>query len=110
MNAEHSPSSNASPLLTKCLQALREREMELRARGILHAGIFGSVARGNDDEKSDVDVIVDVRHGAELGILGILRLRNELTQVFGRSVDVISRDALQSLKHDRVLMDMVAAF
>jgi predicted nucleotidyltransferase len=52
--------------------------MDMRARGILHAGIFGSVARGNDVETSDVDVI--------------------------------SRDALQSIKHDRVLVDMVAAF
>lgn len=47
-------------MLTKCLETLRERESELRARGVLHAAIFGSVARGEDDEKSDVDVIVQV--------------------------------------------------
>ena len=47
-----------SPLLAECLKTLREREADLHARGILHAGVFGSVARGEERENSDIDVVV----------------------------------------------------
>lgn len=99
-----------SPLLAECLKTLRERETDLHARGILHVGIFGSVARGEGQDESDVDIIVDVAHNARFGILDLVHLRNELVQAFGRSVDVVSTSALKSPKHDRILKEMVRAF
>jgi predicted nucleotidyltransferase len=92
------------------LALLREHETELHARGVLHAGVFGSVARGEDDERSDIDVIVDVKLGTGFGLTGLIRLQNELAQAFGRSVDVISKDALKSPRHDRILSDVIEAF
>lgn len=43
-------------VLADCLAALRERESELRAQGVLHAGIFGSVARGEVVPSVDFEV------------------------------------------------------
>jgi predicted nucleotidyltransferase len=48
------------PALQGFLHTLREHEAELRALGVRHASIFGSVARGDMHEDSDVDVLVDL--------------------------------------------------
>lgn len=99
-----------SPLLAKCLQTLREREADWRARGVLHAAIFGSVARGEDREDSGVDVIVELPRGGWLGLTGLLDLREELEQSLGRSVDVVSMGGLKSPKHDHIRKEMIVAF
>lgn len=67
---------------------LRKRESELHARGILHAGIFGSVARGTDQADSDIDVVVEIQSGIGFGTLGLIRLEEELGRLFDRPVDV----------------------
>jgi predicted nucleotidyltransferase len=97
-------------LLAVCLQTLREREADPRARGILHAAIFGSVAKGTAHAGSDIDVIVDVQLGAGFGIFELTGLKLQLEQVLGRHVDIMSLDALQSPKHDDILLNMVRAF
>ena len=104
------PGSPYSPMLTKCLETLRERESELRARGVLHAAIFGSVARGEDDEKSDVDVIVQVDYKVFAGFSGLFDLEEEFSREFGRSVDVVTMGGLKSPKHDHIRKEMVMAF
>src|SRR5208282_168454 len=69
-----------SPLLVQCLNVLREQAPKLREQGIVHAGIFGSVARGDDDPKSDVDVLIDISaFDVAFGITKMVRLRRELS-------------------------------
>ena len=99
-----------SPLLAECLKTLREREADLHARGILHAAIFGSVARGEDRGDSDIDVIVEVQRNAGFGVIKLVGLQRELGQAFGRSVDVVSKGGLKSPKHDHILVEMIQAF
>jgi predicted nucleotidyltransferase len=99
-----------SPLLKQCLHMLQAREAALHARGVLHAAVFGSVARGDEREGSDIDVIVEVQRGVGFGLTGLLDLQEELTRDFGRSVDVVSMGGLKSPKHDRILRDMIVAF
>ena len=62
--------SPPSPLLERCLATLREREHEheLRVQGVLHAGVFGSVARGEDHERSDIDVMVELNPEHRVGV------------------------------------------
>jgi uncharacterized protein len=45
--------------LEQALQTLRMAEAELRAKGIAHAGIFGSTARGEQRAGSNIDIIID---------------------------------------------------
>ncbi|MGU3666312.1 nucleotidyltransferase family protein [Methylobacterium sp. A49B] len=42
------------------LDILRANEAELRRRGVLHAALFGSVARGEAHAESDVDVMIEI--------------------------------------------------
>ncbi|MDO9295140.1 nucleotidyltransferase family protein, partial [Bradyrhizobium sp.] len=42
------------------IEKLKERETDLRAQGVAHAALFGSVARGDDNPDSDIDILVDL--------------------------------------------------
>jgi predicted nucleotidyltransferase len=99
-----------SPLLAECLTTLRAHEVDLRKRGVIHVGIFGSVARGDYDEESDVDVIVQVDYNIFPDLVGLLELKDEFSQAFARPVDVVSMGGLKSPKHDHIRHEMVMAF
>ncbi len=99
-----------STVLEATLRILRQREPELKARGILHAAIFGSVARGEDRDDSDIDVVVEVQRGFGFGTVGLMDLEDELGVALGRAVDVISLGGVRSPKHDGILRDMIQAF
>jgi len=49
-----------STINNQVLQTLRALEPELRAVGVCHVSVFGSVARGDDSASSDVDLAVDL--------------------------------------------------
>lgn len=55
--------------------------------------LFGSVARGTDDERSDIDFLVDLDAGRSILDLGALSL--DLEDLLGASVDVVTERALQ---------------
>jgi len=82
------------------LGALRARRQEIlrvaSAYGASNIRVFGSVARGEADEASDVDLLVDIhteaRGFAYFGVLG--DLRRALADLLGRDVDVIDSAVL----------------
>ena len=47
---------------------LKGAEAELKARGVIHAALFGSVARGEDRPDSDIDVMVEIDPDAPLDV------------------------------------------
>jgi predicted nucleotidyltransferase len=64
------------------IRTLRAHEAELRAEGISHVYLFGSVARGEEDEKSDVDLFYD----CEPECFGFLQFMGIRERVPGYSV------------------------
>jgi len=74
--------------LPKVLATLRSRKDELRARGIEHMWIFGSVARGEETASSDIDIAVEISPTAKLSLTGFARLRLDLTDILGRTADL----------------------
>lgn len=77
----------ASP--TGCLVAAHRRELNdvLRRHGVTNARIFGSVARGDDHEGSDLDLLVDFAPGTSL--VDIIGIQDELESVLGAAVDLV---------------------
>lgn len=67
-----------------------------RHRGVSVA-VFGSVARGEEREGSDVDFLVRFAPGSSL--LDLLGMQDELAVVLGRPVDVVSEGALKPRDH-----------
>ena len=72
--------------------------------GIAELSLFGSVARGTESAASDVDLLYVMAPGRTLGF-GINRLEDELSVVFGRRVDLVSKRSLHRLLRDRVLAE-----
>lgn len=63
--------------------------------------LFGSRANGNFREDSDVDLIVDFPD--DVGLLAVISLQYKLEDIWGLSVDVISRDGLKgSMIEDKI--------
>jgi len=71
--------------------------------GVARLMIFGSVARGTADLSSDVDVLYELQPGRRLG-WEIEDLSDELSELFGRPVDLVSRAAL----HERLRAAVLA--
>ncbi|MDU0348239.1 nucleotidyltransferase family protein [Actinomyces sp. MRS3W] len=82
-----------------------ERLDELCRRfGIAGLDIFGSVARGEANSSSDIDLLYQLEPGRSLG-WEIEDLSNELSVLFGRPVDLVSRRSLHPLIREQVLAD-----
>jgi predicted nucleotidyltransferase len=81
----------------------RLREVCVRY-GIARLQIFGSVARGEALPSSDVDVLYELEPGVRLG-WEIEDLNEELSGLFGRPVDLVSKKALHPLLRETVLTE-----
>ena len=75
-----------------------------RRFGIARLDVFGSVARGEDGPGSDVDLLYELAQGRARG-WEIEDLSQDLADLFGRPVDLVSRKALHPLIRDQVLAD-----
>ncbi|MEZ5139642.1 MAG: nucleotidyltransferase family protein [Acidimicrobiales bacterium] len=78
---------------------------EICARyGVARLDVFGSVSRGEDRPDSDIDILYALVPGRRLG-WNIEDLTDELTVLFGRPVDLISRQALHERLRESVLSE-----
>lgn len=72
---------------------------------ITEIGIFGSYARGEQTELSDVDILVDYKTAPTFIML--VELRDYLSQLFGLKVDIVTKNGLKPRIRDRVLSDAI---
>lgn len=62
---------------------------------IRRLALFGSVLREDFRPDSDVDVLVDFEEGAEPGLVDLVGIQDELSQILGRQVDLVERKAVE---------------
>lgn len=74
-------------------------------RGASNVRVFGSVARGEDTEGSDVDLLVDLNDG--VGLVAVSALTREIAEIIGVDVDVVPADSLKAAMRDRVLAEAI---
>ena len=91
-------------------ETLRERRDEIRQIAAKHGAhnvrVFGSVARGEADSKSDIDLLVDMEPGRSLLDLGGLLM--DLQELLGCKVDVVTEKGLRGRIRERVIKEAVA--
>ena len=92
------------------IRVLRRHEADLRARGIVHAALFGSVARGEAGPKSDLDVLIELDPNLSLDIFAYAGLKRYVAELFGGPVDVVNKAALKPYLRQPVSADAVYAF
>ena len=74
-------------------------------RGASNLRVFGSVARGEETEQSDVDLLVDL--DADVGVVGLVGLARVIGDVLGADVDVVPADSLKPAIRDQVLAEAI---
>ena len=62
--------------------------------------VFGSIARGEDQPNSDVDLVVDLEKGT--GLFALEALRRELSKILGAPVDIAPSDSLRPRVREEV--------
>jgi predicted nucleotidyltransferase len=73
----------------------------LQKNGIVKAALFGSIARGESTNESDVDLLVKFPDGKSL--LDLIGLKLELEDILGRDVDVLTYDSVHPLLKETIL-------
>jgi len=78
----------------------------LKKYGVKKAGIFGSVVRGEDTEKSDVDILVEI--DARMSLLDFAGLKLELEEALGIKVDMGEYSTIKPIIKEQILSEEVA--
>lgn len=98
------------PDLQAVLSTLRDHESDLRRLGVLHAGVFGSVARGEAGGESDIDVLVDLDENRPMGVFEYARLKLYIDDLLYSASDVVNRRTLKPFLRSGILRDTINAF
>lgn len=80
---------------------------ELRGAGLRALYLFGSEARGEASETSDIDLLFEVEDDAAFSLVDQATLQIRLQEMFGRKVDFVERQALRPRMRGRVEREMV---
>lgn len=92
--------------LDNIMTQLRALQPDLQRRYPIHGiGVFGSYARGEQRDDSDLDLLVDLGEG--MGLIEYVRLQMELSDALGVHVDLVEREALRPRIAPHVLAEVV---
>ncbi len=92
------------------LTRLRQFEPSLRARGVRKLYLFGSTARDEAGDLSDLDLLFEHDPTSRFSLFTQASLIEELSAAFGAKVDLIAMDGLRAPFRERVAPEMVQVF
>jgi uncharacterized protein len=102
--------TTSTDLAAHVIAVLRAHESELRAAGIRRLSLFGSVARGDAEAGSDVDLATELDPGARIGLFALTALERRLADLLGRPVDLVPEPAEQRRLQTSIDRDRQLAF
>jgi len=77
----------------------------LRQHGVVKAGVFGSIVRGEATKKSDIDILIQFK--GRKSLLDLIGLELELEKSLRRDVDLLTYNSIHPLLRDRILNEEV---
>ncbi|HVC61038.1 MAG TPA: nucleotidyltransferase domain-containing protein [Acetobacteraceae bacterium] len=89
---------------------LPENEAALRARGVAHAALFGSRARGDARPDSDTDIMIEIDSDAPVGVWEYVAIKEYIASLFDGPVDVVNREGLKPYVRPAATADAIYAF
>jgi hypothetical protein len=91
------------------ISSLRTRAADIRAFGATSLYLFGSAARGEARDDSDVDLFIDYDPD-RFSFVELIRLRERLSQILGRSADLTTREGLHPLLRQDIEAESIKVF
>jgi predicted nucleotidyltransferase len=92
------------------IATLRAHERELRRRVMLHAALFGSMARNESKRAGDIDILIELEPDAPIGVFEYVGITQYLADLFPNRVDVANRGSLKALVRPSAERDAIYAF
>jgi predicted nucleotidyltransferase len=93
----------------EAISRLRERAPDLKRLGVDHLYMFGSTARDEARDDSDVDLFFDYQKG-KLGLFELMDVREIAAQILGRRTDIVTRDSLHKTLRQRIEASALQVF
>ena len=91
------------------IELLKKNEHEIKKRfGVRKIGIFGSFARGEEKEESDIDILVEFQDNYKT-FDNYMGLKFFLEDLFDRKIDLVTIDALRPQLKDDILQEVIYA-
>jgi predicted nucleotidyltransferase len=94
----------------RVIATLRAHEAELRQAGLRSLSLFGSVARGETETDSDIDLAAEFDPAARMDLLQLTALERRIAELLGSSVDLLPEPAEKSRLQDQINRDRLRAF
>ena len=92
------------------IATLRAHRADLERLGVIHAALFGSVARGEAGPESDIDIAVDMDDEIVRTIYDYAGVKLGIAEFFEGPVDVVNRAGLKPGVRENVARDLIYAF
>jgi predicted nucleotidyltransferase len=89
------------------IATLKQHEAELKRLGVEHLFLFGSTARGDAREDSDIDLFFDYPRG-KFGLYELMDVKATAARI--RTTDIMTRDSIHKALRARVEADAIPVF
>jgi uncharacterized protein len=93
----------------EAIAKLKQHEAELRQLGIEHLYLFGSTARGEAHEGSDVDLFFDHPLGS-LGLFQLMDVKDAAARILGHKTEIMTRRSLHPVLRERIEASALQVF
>jgi len=97
----------ASQLLEQHRDEIKLIARKYELKGLCNLRVFGSVARGDDTEDSDIDFLVDVNSDLRPSLYTLIEMNNELEDLLGIKVDLVSARSIPDLVKESIANEAV---
>jgi uncharacterized protein len=94
---------------SEAISLLQRHEADLKRLGMEHLFIFGSTARGDVREDSDVDLFFDYEKG-KIGLYELMDVKDYAAAILGRKTDIMTRDSLHRTLREGIEATAVRVF
>jgi predicted nucleotidyltransferase len=94
----------------RVLAALRRQAPKLRGLGITHLSLFGSMARGDTELKSDIDLLVELDPRSRFSLFELVDLQDDLQALLGRRAHIAFASKLRPWLRDEILQEAIPIY
>jgi hypothetical protein len=94
----------------RVVSALRQQAPRLRSLGITRLSLFGSMARGDSDSKSDIDLLVELDPQSHFSLFELVDLQDDLRALLGRPAHIAFASKLRPWLRDEILQEAIPIY